>query len=1105
MGMWRYRCHVRSLRGEVLGRYPDLSMKPNHPVYLLALIASYTIASACRVTAADLSTLEGVISNPTRPGFTFTAEKPMVMGEPVRIPREVSSVCAFVVDDGPGDVDVSFTGGVVEAGGACGFVKEGQGTLRVEGEIRISGYITVYDGVLDLSAARITDGLRIHLMGDALLMPPRDGRTIELHLNGERVRPGIWGPLGQAPNATAALAGKVNVTAAGPTRREIWQDLKYGIFSHYVWNGYGMTAGFPNADGSVAKTIDELADSFDVPNYVNQLIEVGAQYVVFTAWHSGTCPLFPSAAMDKWAPGRPDSPKRDLFGDVLDECQTRGIRPFFYCHPYQPVAEPHNDWINDLFAELVDRYGDRLDGLWIDENFQDCTQDKVVDYRRLMRTIKERNPALVLTHNNGGYQSYGVDEGVQEVQWEYHEGRMASIYQIFNQTAKSPEDMLVTTVIQAAANSMGGGVQWSIDAHGSGGGSRGGLDAKARPILDGFAKLFAPVAESVKNTRPSTSFPPPFRGTVVRLADLGWGVATRSRDDRREFLHVLKAPDGNTLTLPPPADGKVFGGAALLDGGQKLSMHQSNRGITLTLPEGTAWRKPDTVIVLDVIAPGGVGMVNNTSRNIQYLGASWNYQRVPAGGEFRSDSHQTTADGDSFTFTFEGTDIAWIATMGPDRGKVELSIDGLPQGIIDLSKGKGSYQKVFSKHGLSRGKHTFTGIKRSGAIVSVDAFQVSDLINDAEPEMIFSETTRHDARSASLEGPWEPRGVSWINGQRFTFAFHGTAVEVLGGSAHGSGDLVLTLNGNTHSTVHCHGGQTTRTLATISGLPNQQHTLVGQYTNPHPAGFISALDGFVVTRPDYWSQHRDRGLGEFGDDVHLSSLKGGIGHLTFQGSGVEVYTTRDAESRTAHYTLESPGSSLWVGLNHYSPVTIPGSAVFRYLNLAPGNHKISYINAANPTGVEFSSVRMAIDAVRVHKGESSSASPLFWGGDGRGGAGIWDSTTAQWHDGAAAVKWQDFGADDHLAVFAGKGGIIELAAPVRVNRLVFRSDGYILRGQGIELTGVKPTLHVADSVGCVLALPIRMPGGAPLPPGTYTSKTHPDLITGNGVLVVEGP
>lgn len=1055
------------------------------------------------VSALDLTRMAGVEWNSARPGFHFKAEQPHAVGEPVILAQEVASVCGFHVADGPAAIDVAFNSGIREAGGSCGIAKEGPGTLKVAGEVRLSGVVTVYDGTLDLSEAKTLGVLDVNLLGNARFVPPADrDAAITLYLNGEKQKPGLWGPPGKTENGTPMLDGMLRVPESGPSRRETWLGLKYGIFSHYVWNGYGMTAGMPNADGSRAATIDDLADRFDVPNYVNQLVDAGAQYVVFTAWHSGTCPLFPSAAMRKWAPGRASCPKRDLLGDLLDECNRRGLRAFFYCHPYQPVAEPHNDWINDLFAELVERYGRRLDGLWIDENFQDCTQDKVVDYRRLVRTIKERNPDLVLTHNNGGFQTYGVDEGVQEVQWEFHQGRMTSSYQIFGQTAKSPEDMLITTVIQAAANRMGGGIQWSIDAHGAGGGNPGGLDAAARPILDGFTRLFKPIAESVRDTRPSASYPPPFRGAVVRLADLPWGVATQSADGRREFLHVLKPPAGDSLTLPPPADGKVFGNARLLEGGQAVAMQQSNRAITLTLPPGTSWRKPDTVIVMDTLAPGGVGLVNNTSVSIAYLGASWIYRRDGMPGEFRRDAHQATSDGDSFAFTFEGTDVEWPGAPHPDGGTVELTLDGVAQGTIDRKSASG----IFAKRGLARGKHVLTGIKRGGAAMAVDAFRVSDLINDSDPSMVFSTTTRHGPTAAALEGPWEPRGESWINGQAFTFRFRGTAVQVLGGAAHNSGDLALTLDGKEHPPVHCHGGQQTRLLANLGDLANEAHVLVGRYVNPHPAGFISALDGFVVTRPDYWDYQKQRGLGEIGDDAHFSTIKEATGSLEFNGSGVEVFTTRDSDSRTAHYSLNGGGSSLWVGLNHYAPVTVARSRVFQYPNLVPGTYTVGFTNAANGSGVGFSNVRLSVDAIRIHKGESSSASPLYWGKDARGGSGVWDTAVSDnWHDRSGPAKWQDCGAADHVAVFAGIGGTVELAAPVRLNRLIFRANGYHLRGQGIELTGYRPTIHLGENVRAVVSLTLRKPDGSALAPGTYAASSHPDLIAGGGTLVVEAP
>jgi hypothetical protein len=412
--------------------------------------------------------------------------------------------------------------------------------------------------------------------------------------------------------------------------------------------------------------------------------------------------------------------------------------------------------------------------------------------------------------------------------------------------------------------------------------------------------------------------------------------------------------------------------------------------------------------------------VNNTSRAVNFIGNSWAYQRSEKGGEYRADSHRSTADGDSFTFTFSGTDIAFVSSRGADRGVVSLAIDGVPQGTVDLSKGSGNFQTVFAKIGLPRGTHTLTGTKRGGAVMTVDAFRVSDLINDADSEIEFSKTTRHEPRAAALEGPWEPRDGSWINGHRFTFKFHGTSVEVLGGSAHGSGDIVLTIDGKEHSTAHCHGGQKTRTLALIDGLPNGAHTVVGHYTNRHPAGFIPALDGFVVTRRDYWDSATARGLGEIGNDAHFSTIKGAAGELTFQGSGVEIYITRDAESRTAHYSLDGGKSSLWVGLNNYSPVTIPVSPVFRALNLLPGKYTVGFNNAANSSGINFSKVRLTVDAIRVHKGESSSATPLYWGANGRGESGSWDTgTSANWHDGTSPAKWHDLGAEDYVAVFGG--------------------------------------------------------------------------------------
>jgi hypothetical protein len=311
-----------------------------------------------------------------------------------------------------------------------------------------------------------------------------------------------------------------------------------------------------------------------------------------------------------------------------------------------------------------------------------------------------------------------------------------------------------------------------------------------------------------------------------------------------------------------------------------------------------------------------VGLVNDTSPGVKYVGDSWTHKRNGNAREFRDDSHQATTDGDLFTFSFHGTDVEWISSRGSGRGTVELAIDGVSQGTVDLATGGGTFQTVFAKSGLTRGDHTLTGTKRGGAVMTVDAFRVSELINDSEPDVQFLETSQYGSRAARLTGPWEGRGDRIINGSGFSFPFRGTGVEVFAGAAFGHADMVLTLDGQLHSTVRVSTNQPNRTAAKIEGLALGDHTLEATYANRAPSGFQSSVYGFKITSPDFWVSKSKRGLGEIMDDVHVSERKASNGSHTFSGSGIEIITTKDADSRTGHYTLDGGGSSLWVGLNH---------------------------------------------------------------------------------------------------------------------------------------------------------------------------------------------
>jgi hypothetical protein len=59
------------------------------------------------------------------------------------------------------------------------------------------------------------------------------------------------------------------------------------------------------------------------------------------------------------------------------------------------------------------------------------------------------------------------------------------------------------------------------------------------------------------------------------------------------------------------------------------------------------------------------------------------------------------------TFTFNGTDVAWVSARGPNRGKAKVYIDGALTAKVDLyASGSSSRKIVFVADGLSASQHT---------------------------------------------------------------------------------------------------------------------------------------------------------------------------------------------------------------------------------------------------------------------------------------------------------------------------------------------------------------------------------------------------------------
>ena len=416
--------------------------------------------------------------------------------------------------------------------------------------------------------------------------------------------------------------------------------LRQGLF--ITWTG--TPDGTPNPivfrDGSRATTMDQFADKADVITIADQVKAFGFDHVVLMDFHGAGTTLHPCAALDAWR-GPGFTSKRDLIGEQIAAFKARGIKTYLFTHPldghdYSPEQQAllgfndptngyrkWNDFVNDVHAEIVERYGDDIVGIGFDSEFGMSSDPRwagKLDLPRLRATILSRRPDLSLMALAGPNDT--CELGLKEVwrpswldpwnsrpetdynieTWPAYR-RVAAIVQGFHWATITPPEgglarltgrqMFRFSVLQAAAGTDGPGVQWAASPYVDGSWENG--------VAGAFADLGArvqAVRESLRGVRPSPAYPV---NEGVFLSNLPNGIAaTRSLDRKVEYLHVLNPPAGRTFALPLPADGVQYLAARLLSGGSSLNLQQDASGLSLTLPAGADWDEADTVICLDI-------------------------------------------------------------------------------------------------------------------------------------------------------------------------------------------------------------------------------------------------------------------------------------------------------------------------------------------------------------------------------------------------------------------------------------------------------------------------------------------------------------------------
>ena len=559
-----------------------------------------------------------------------------------------------------------------------------------------------------------------------------------------------------------------------------YERLKYGLFVHYI------ASNAPDSHGVRAENVDRAADDFDVPRFAAEVRAMGVEYVIFTAWHWLMQPLYPSAVTELWRPG--NSVRRDLIGEIIDALKAEDISVILYTHPrdghdfdsldrartgwgegYDPEVpfgdhgspsfdnfdyEKWNRYVTALYGELAQRYGSRIDGIWLDGmgpgrfmyGHLNCQSYEypIVDYLRVRSIIKAANPRAAIIHNMNGERFncdfvmpegyYGVEYKIPNALWPACEKALAfcpfsdwapSKPKGPDRTRLSAETLFPFFVLQSTCTS-GGGLCLAASPY-----RDGEWETGATENLRRLGAMIASLGESIRGTVPSPSWET-VAGDTLESRD--FVCACTSEDGKYEFIHILRRDGENEhrmIVLPPPEDSAGFSDPEVIVGNAVIGDFSFGpEGLKIELDRvGDA---PDTVIRLRRGGPCkqyGHYWLNCTEKEIVYSG-EWEYncfcdRKRWVRGYYENDERICDRPGERLTFSFDGDIVEIYGPKRLDRGQADVLIDGMKAGELDEFSDKPAVRQLLFRSGdLYGGRHTLSIVKTGGGSFSFDAARI---------------------------------------------------------------------------------------------------------------------------------------------------------------------------------------------------------------------------------------------------------------------------------------------------------------------------------------------------------------------------------------------
>ncbi|WP_370102133.1 hypothetical protein [Streptacidiphilus sp. MAP12-20] len=190
-----------------------------------------------------------------------------------------------------------------------------------------------------------------------------------------------------------------------------------------------------------------------------------------------------------------------------------------------------------------------------------------------------------------------------------------------------------------------------------------------------------------------------------------------------------------------------------------------------------------------------------------------------------------------------------------------------------------------------------------------------------------------------------------VNGDAASYTFTGTGIQVLGERNSDQGNVEIFVDGVSQGQVDTSATsrRAQQVLYNAQGLTPGSHTI--QIVKR--SGSWTTLDGFEVTRTvndndaalgytGSWSSSTGRGLGDYGDDVHVTTTDGDSVTVSFYGTGIAFLTETNTDEGAVAVSLDGASQGT---VNAYAATRHAQQTLYQASNLALGYHTLTLTKA----------------------------------------------------------------------------------------------------------------------------------------------------------------